>query len=243
MLKRYSEFISFPIELWTEKTEYQTVPDPDAEVAEGEEPKTKSVPKTSKVWEKVNVAKPLWMRPPKEVQENEYDEFYKTTFRAYDTPDAHVHFSLEGQVEFRALLYLPSSVPWELSQDMFNDKVGHWRSRGRGDLGEVAGGQREMGGGGAGRGEARGPTGGGREPCGRRGCPAPTQAGVGSRSRGSLTPAMPAQPSYLCKLIATSRATVCPGPPHSLSIPSHVTRMKLLLPAAHPPSLHPLPLR
>lgn len=123
MLKRYSEFISFPIELWTEKTEYETVPDPDAEVAEGEEPKTKSVPKTSKAWEKVNVAKPLWMRSPKEVQADEYDEFYKATFRAYDTPDAHTHFSLEGQVEFRALLYLPSTVPWELSQDMFNDKV------------------------------------------------------------------------------------------------------------------------
>ena len=65
MLKRYSEFISFPIELWTEKTEYVTVPDPDAEVAEGEEPKTKTVPRTSNVWETVNVAKPLWMRSPK----------------------------------------------------------------------------------------------------------------------------------------------------------------------------------
>jgi heat shock protein beta len=123
MLKKYSEFISFPIELWAEKTEYDTVPDPDAEVKEGEEPPTKTVPRKSNVWEKVNVAKPLWMRPPKEVEQDEYDEFYKTTFRAYDSPAAHVHFSLEGQVEFRALLYCPSTVPWELSQDMFNDKV------------------------------------------------------------------------------------------------------------------------
>jgi len=123
MLKRYSEFISFPIQVWTEKTEYDTVPDPDAEVNEGEEPPTKSVPRTSNVWETVNVAKPLWMRPPKEVSEEEYEEFYKTTFRAYDKPDAYVHFSLEGQVEFRAMLFLPSTVPWELSQDMFNDKV------------------------------------------------------------------------------------------------------------------------
>ena len=75
------------------------------------------------VWDKVNSAKPLWMRPPKEVTKDEYDEFYKTTFKAYDTPAAYSHFSLEGQVEFRAMLFLPSTVPWELSQDMFNEKV------------------------------------------------------------------------------------------------------------------------
>jgi len=123
MLKRYSEFVAFPIELWTQKTEYETVPDEDAEVKEGEERPTKSVPKTVDTWEKVNSAKPLWMRAPKEVEKDEYDEFYKNTFRAYDTPDAYTHFSLEGQVEFRALLFLPSTVPWELSQDMFNEKV------------------------------------------------------------------------------------------------------------------------
>ena len=75
------------------------------------------------MWDKVNSAKPLWMRPPKEVTKDEYDEFYKATFKAYDTPDAYTHFSLEGQVEVRAMLFLPSTVPWELSQDMFNEKV------------------------------------------------------------------------------------------------------------------------
>ena len=122
MLKRYSEFISFPIEMWAEKTEYDTVPDPDAEVKEGETAPTKTVPRTSNVWETVNLAKPLWMRDPKEVTDAEYAEFYKTTFKAYDTPAAQAHFSLEGQVEFKAMLFCPSSVPWELSQDMFSDK-------------------------------------------------------------------------------------------------------------------------
>jgi heat shock protein beta len=119
MLKKYSEFISFPIELWAEKTEYDTVPDPDAEVKEGEEPKTKTVPRTSKVWEVVNSAKPLWMRDPKEISDQEYEEFYKTTFKAYDIPAAFSHFSLEGQIEFRAMLFCPTQVPWELSKDMF----------------------------------------------------------------------------------------------------------------------------
>ena len=67
-----SAFTSFrpPLpQLWSEKTEYDTVPDPDAEVVEGEEPKTKTVPRTSNVWETVNTAKPLWMRNPKEVED------------------------------------------------------------------------------------------------------------------------------------------------------------------------------
>ena len=52
---------------------YDTVPDPDAEVKEGEEEKTKTVPRTSNVWETVNSAKPLWMRDPKELTESECD--------------------------------------------------------------------------------------------------------------------------------------------------------------------------
>jgi heat shock protein 90kDa beta len=42
--------------------------------------------------------KPIWMRSPKEVTETEYTEFYKSTFKAWDEPLAHAHFSLEGQV-------------------------------------------------------------------------------------------------------------------------------------------------
>jgi HSP90 family molecular chaperone len=45
MLKKYSEFLQFPIEMWAEKTEYEQVPDESAEVKEGEEPKMKTVPK------------------------------------------------------------------------------------------------------------------------------------------------------------------------------------------------------
>jgi heat shock protein beta len=63
------------------------------------------------------------MRQPKEVTKDEYDEFYKTTFKLYDEPMAYSHFMLEGQVEFRSVLFLPTDVPWELSQDMFNEVV------------------------------------------------------------------------------------------------------------------------
>ncbi|CAM9316030.1 unnamed protein product [Sphacelaria rigidula] len=118
---RYSEFISFPIEVWAEKTTYDQVPDPDAEVEEGGEPKMKTVTRTAMQWELMNKMKPIWMRSPREVKEEEYSEFYKSTFKAWDELATYTHFSLEGQVEFRALLFVPSVLPYELSRNMFDE--------------------------------------------------------------------------------------------------------------------------
>lgn len=69
----------------------------------------------------MNKMKPIWMRNPREVEEEEYTEFYKSTFKAWDEVAAHSHFSLEGQVEFRALLFVPSVLPYELSRNMFDE--------------------------------------------------------------------------------------------------------------------------
>ncbi|CAM9895851.1 unnamed protein product [Scytosiphon promiscuus] len=118
---RYSEFISFPIEVWAEKTSYDQVPDTSVEVKEGEEPKMKTVTRTAMQWERMNKMKPIWMRNPREVKDEEYAEFYKSTFKAWDEVAAHTHFSLEGQVEFRALLFVPSVLPYELSRNMFDE--------------------------------------------------------------------------------------------------------------------------
>lgn len=69
----------------------------------------------------MNKMKPIWMRNPREVKEEEYAEFYKSTFKAWDEVAAHTHFSLEGQVEFRALMFVPSVLPYELSRNMFDE--------------------------------------------------------------------------------------------------------------------------
>jgi HSP90 family molecular chaperone len=61
-------------------------------------------------WERINMQKPIWMRPPREVNSSEYFEFYKTTFKSYDEPSCYSHFALEGQVDFKALLYIPTVV-------------------------------------------------------------------------------------------------------------------------------------
>ena len=126
LLNRYSEYIEFPINLWKEKTEYVQVPDDEAnkDLPEGEEPKTKTVPQTQEGYELVNSNKPIWLRPPREVEEKEYEDFYKSAFRSsYDTPMKHTHFVLEGQVECKALLFIPGMLPFELSKDMFDENA------------------------------------------------------------------------------------------------------------------------
>lgn len=85
-------------------------------------PKMKTVPETKEGFERVNNQKPIWLRPTKDVTEAEYKDFYKSAFKAsYDEPMEWSHFVLEGQVECKALLYIPGMLPFELSKDMFDD--------------------------------------------------------------------------------------------------------------------------
>lgn len=120
LLKKYSEFITFPIELWNEKVQYDQVVDESAPPpADGQKPKMKSVPRSVFQWEVMNKMKPIWLRSPEVVNESEYSEFYKTTFKAFDEPLTTTHFKVEGQIEFRALVFIPSTMPFELTRDMF----------------------------------------------------------------------------------------------------------------------------
>jgi molecular chaperone HtpG len=126
LLNRYSEFIEFPILLWKETTDYEQVPDDEAnkDLPVGETPKTKTVPVTKAQYEAINTQKPIWLRSPKDVTDQEYQDFYKAAFRAaYDTPMKYTHFVLEGQVECKSILYIPGMLPFELSKDMFDDNA------------------------------------------------------------------------------------------------------------------------
>ncbi|KAJ0029403.1 hypothetical protein NQD34_004400 [Periophthalmus magnuspinnatus] len=154
LVRKYSQFINFPIYVWASKTE--TVEEPidedaeteepekeasedEAEVEEEEEdkdkPKTKKVEKTVWDWELMNDIKPIWQRPAKEVDEDEYKAFYKTfskvrpilglwmhmnttcsineTILSQDSDDplAHIHFTAEGEVTFKSILFVPAAAP------------------------------------------------------------------------------------------------------------------------------------
>ncbi|CAH9110667.1 unnamed protein product [Cuscuta epithymum] len=128
LVKTYSQFVSFPIYTWQEKSrtvdvEEEEEPKEGEEKTEGEKKKTKKT-KTEKYWdwELGNDTKPIWMRSPKEVEKQQYHEFYKNTFNEFLDPVAYTHFSTEGEVEFRSVLYIPGMAPLN-NEDVVNPKT------------------------------------------------------------------------------------------------------------------------
>jgi len=145
LIKRYSEFINFPIYLFTSKEEEEEVPieegddeaegeeeeeeesseDEDAEVSDAEEddeadePKTKKVKKTVNDWELINDAKALWTRNPSDITDDEYKSFYQSLTKDFGEPLTHTHFSAEGEVEFKSILYIPNDAPSDLYNDYY----------------------------------------------------------------------------------------------------------------------------
>ncbi|KAL6009614.1 hypothetical protein ACLOJK_000042 [Asimina triloba] len=100
----------------------------DAKKDGEEDPKTEKKKKTKKVverywdWELTNETKPIWLRNPKDVSTEEYNEFYKKTFNEYLDPLASSHFTTEGEVEFRSVLFVPAMSPMG-REDIINAKT------------------------------------------------------------------------------------------------------------------------
>lgn len=131
LVKNYSQFVSFPIYTWQEKgytKEVEVDDDATEDKKDGQDEKTEKKKKTKTVvekywdWDLTNETQPIWLRNPKEVTKEEYNEFYKKTFNEYLEPLASSHFTTEGEVEFRSILYVPAFAP-SGKDDIINPKT------------------------------------------------------------------------------------------------------------------------
>jgi len=145
IVSQHSQFIGYPIKLLVEKERDVEVDDDEAEaetetkeddkkmdtdepkledVEDDDDDKSKKDSKKKKTIkekytedEELNKTKPLWTRNPDDISQDEYGEFYKSLTNDWEDHLAVKHFSVEGQLEFRALLFIPRRVPFDLFEN------------------------------------------------------------------------------------------------------------------------------
>merc|ERR1712037_100145 len=142
LVKKHSEFIGFPIKLYIEKTTEKEVTDDEDDEDDDEnedkpkvedvdeeeakkEKKTKKIKEVSHEWDHLNGMKPIWMRKPDDVTQDEYVSFYKSISNDWEEHAAVKHFSVEGQLEFRAILFCPKRAPFDMFEGGAKKKYNH----------------------------------------------------------------------------------------------------------------------
>lgn len=110
LIRKYSDYIRYPIKM--EVTKSRPVEEPKDENAEGEENKAPKYESYTEM-ETLNSMVPIWQRDKKDVTEEEYETFYRDKFFDYNKPLRTIHYNVEGNVSFKALLYIPGKAPYD----------------------------------------------------------------------------------------------------------------------------------
>ena len=96
LVKKYSDFIRYPIEMWVESYDYK------------EDGSSEKVTKL----ETINSMQPIWKKNRKDITEEDYENFYMQEYYDYSKPLKRIHYKVEGNTSYTALLYIPSQRPF-----------------------------------------------------------------------------------------------------------------------------------
>ena len=106
LVKKYSDYIHYPIQMLMHKSRQKPRPE---DAGEDYKPEWEDYDQ----WETLNSMVPLWQRPKNEVTAEEYNNFYKEHYGDWEDPMAVIHVHGEGQVEYKAMLYIPGHAPYD----------------------------------------------------------------------------------------------------------------------------------
>ena len=135
LIMKYSEFINYPIKLYISKKVSEEIDDEeekseekkeesdtkieDEEEGSKKEKKTKTITKDVWDWDLLNEVKAIWMRDKSEITDREYNDFYKTISKDHQDPVAYSHFSAEGEIDFKSIIYIPKEAPYEMFENYY----------------------------------------------------------------------------------------------------------------------------